>query len=54
MLMDRRERPERRIDQRRAQNMWVASDRRSGRERRSGRDRRASVRRRLSDRRSGE
>jgi hypothetical protein len=53
MVLERRERPERRIDRRRLQDMWVASEVRSGRERRSGADRRADKRRVILDRRGG-
>ena len=54
VLGERRERPERRIDRRRLQNMWVPRDFRSGRERRSGIDRRTVAERRMiADRRLG-
>lgn len=53
LVLERRERPERRIDRRRLQDMWVASEVRSGRERRSGADRRADERRVILDRRGG-
>jgi len=44
---------DRRSDQRREQNMWVSTDRRSGLERRYGADRRLSEERRLmGDRRT--
>jgi len=45
---------ERRADERREQNMWVATDRRSGLDRRSIENRRTgSERRQVNDRRSG-
>jgi hypothetical protein len=52
-MVDRREHPERRVEERRMQDMLVPADRRTGADRRARRDRRVGRdRRHVRDRRS--